>query len=30
MMNDIVEKLDSLKIDACAKEPTVTTVDHPS
>jgi O-acetyl-ADP-ribose deacetylase (regulator of RNase III) len=30
MMNDIVEKLDSLKVDACAKAPTVTEVDHPS
>jgi hypothetical protein len=30
MMDDIVEKLDSLKIDACAKEPAVTEVDHPS
>jgi hypothetical protein len=30
MMNDIVEKLDSLKVDACAKAPAVTEVDHPS
>jgi hypothetical protein len=30
MMNDIVEKLDSLKVNACAMEPTVTEVDHPA
>jgi hypothetical protein len=30
MMNDIVEQLDSLKVNTSAIEPTVTEVDHPS